>query len=338
MDLKETLKQLCLPAGVAGRESAASEAARGLLMKYMPNAQTDNFGNVIGSVVTDESLPLLLLDAHIDEIGMVVNYIDENGFLKVGGAGGIDRRCLPAQAVTVWGKRPVKGIICSLPPHVQKDEGKVLKEDEIAIDCGFSKTEAEGLISLGDVITIDADFTELQNNKITARALDDRAGAAAILYALDLMRGKKLRYNLAVCFSSQEELGCRGAGIAAYNINPDLALCVDVSYGNYPSSSENETWKLGKGVMIGSSPVLDLEIFNELKNIAKSKNILYQIEAMGGKTGTNADVISITRCGVRCGLLSIPLRNMHTPAEALQLCDVEAVGRLIAEFASEEKQ
>jgi endoglucanase len=340
MNIKETLKILCGAPGVAGNEKAASEAALRLLREYIPNAEIDKFNSVTGSITHDEKLPLLLLDAHIDEIGMVVSFIDEKGFLKVGKAGGVDRRALPAAPVTVWGAKPVKGVICALPPHVEKDEGKALKDEDISIDCGFTgadflsaQKQAEKFISPGDSVTLDAEFTELQNSRVSARALDDRTGVCAILYALDLLRGKKLKYNLAVTFSSQEELGLRGAAIAAYNINPDLAIAVDVSYGDYPGAKENKTGKLGGGVMIGSAPVLDRAMFEHMKSLAESKNIPHQIEVMGGKTSTDADIISLTRGGVRCALLSIPLRNMHTPAETCALSDVENTALLIAEFA-----
>jgi endoglucanase len=332
MNLNETLKFLCTPPGVAGAEFAASEAAKSLLSKYMPNASIDNFGNVIASTDFIENAPLLLLDAHIDEVGLIVNFIDENGFLKVSRVGGIDRRALPAAQVTVWGTKPLTGVVCALPPHVEKDSGKVIGEDEIAIDCGMSKHEIEKIISLGNPMTINADFAELSGNKITARALDDRAGIVAILHALELIKGKFHKYNLTVLFSSQEELGLRGAGISAFNIEPDIAISVDVSYGNYPGSAENKTWKLGGGVMIGCAPPLDRELFEKLKIIAISKNVAHQIEVMSNKTGTNSDIISLTKSGVKCALLSIPLRNMHTPAEVIQTSDVEAVGRLIAEF------
>jgi endoglucanase len=334
MNIKETLKILCESIGVSGYEISASEAAKELLIEYMPNAEIDKFGNVIGSIIHDEMLPLLLIDAHIDEIGMIVNFIDEKGFLKVGGVGGIDRRALPAAQVTVLGEKPLKGVICTLPPHVKKNENKTIKEEEISIDCGLNKMQAEKLISLGDRIIINTKFTELQNKKINARALDDRAGVCVILYALNLLKERKLKYNLIVTFSSQEEIGCRGAHISAYNINPDLAIAVDVSFGDYPKSAENKTWKLGDGVMIGIAPSLDRDMFKEMKNIAKEKNIMHQIEVMNTKTNSNADVIGTSKSGVKCALLSIPLRNMHTPAEVLQISDIEAAGHLIAEFTA----
>ncbi|MCL2697749.1 MAG: M20/M25/M40 family metallo-hydrolase [Oscillospiraceae bacterium] len=332
MNIKETLKILCEPAGVAGSEKDASEAALGLLAQFMLYAAIDSFGTVTASLKVDKNLPLLLLDAHIDEIGMIVNFIDEKGFVKVGRAGGIDRRALPASQVTIHGKEAVKGVICTLPPHVKKDEDKIIKEEEIAVDCGYSKEELEKLVSLGDSITIDTIFTELQGGRINARALDDRAGVCTILYALSLTRNKKLKYNLAVTFSAQEETGLRGAAISAYNVNPDLAVVVDVSYGDYPKAAENKAWKLGGGVMLGIAPSLDRDLFEEMKGIAKNKSIKHQTEVMNGRTSTNADVIGTTRKGVRCALLSIPLRNMHTPAETLQLSDIEAAGQLIAEF------
>ena len=335
MDTVKVLEQLCSAAGVSGAEFPASAAALGLLGKYADRAEVDSFGNVIGYIGCDgdnESKPLLLLDAHIDRIGLVVTYVEEDGFLKVGRCGGIDRRTLLAQTVTIYGKEPVKGIISTLPPHVAKDSGKAAKLDDIVIDTGLSGEKAKELIPQGSLVTVDGVFSKLGENRVCSPATDDRAGVAALLYTAELLKGEKLPYRVAVQFAAQEEVGCRGAVISTFNVNPDLAVAVDVTFAQSKGVEPSKAGKLGKGPMIGIAASLDREIFKRFVELAKEKEIPYQIEGMGGSTGTDADDISVSRGGVRTGLVSIPQRYMHTPCEVVEIADIENTGRLIAEF------
>ena len=333
MDTIKVLEQLCTAAGVSGAEYPASAAALGLLGKYADKAEIDRFGNVIGYIGDDESKPLLLLDAHIDRIGLIVTYVCDDGFLKVGKCGGIDRRTLLAQTVTVYGKEPVKGIISTLPPHVAKDSGKSAKLDDIVIDTGLSGEKAKELIPQGSVVTVDGIFSSLGDNRVCSPANDDRAGVAALLYAAELLQAEKeLPYRVAVQFAAQEEVGCRGAVISTFNINPDFAVAVDVSFAQSKGVEPSKAGKLGKGPMIGIAASLDREMFKRFVDIAKEKEIPYQIEGMGGSTGTDADDIAVSRGGVRTGLVSIPQRYMHTPCEVVEITDIENTGRLIAEF------
>lgn len=336
MDTIKVLEQLCSAAGVSGGEFPASAAALGLLGKYADRAEIDPFGNVIGYIGDDESKPLLLLDAHIDRIGLIVTYIGDDGFLKVGKCGGIDRRTLLAQTVTIYGKEPIKGIISTLPPHVAKDSGKSAKLEDIVIDTGLSGERAKELISQGDLVTIDGVFSKLGENRVCCPVADDRAGVAALLYAAELLQTEKqekeLPYRIAVQFAVQEEVGCRGAVISTFNINPDYAVAVDVSFAQSKGVEPSKAGKLGKGPMIGIAASLDREMFKRFVEIAKEKEIPYQIEAMGGSSGTDADGIAICRGGVRTGLVSIPQRYMHTPCEVVEITDIENTGRLIAEF------
>ena len=333
METIKILEQLCTAAGVSGGEFPASAAALGLLGKYADKAEIDAFGNVIGYIGDDESKPLLLLDAHIDRIGLVVTYIEEDGFLKVNKCGGTDRRTLLAQTVTVYGKEPVKGIISTLPPHVAKDSGKSAKFDDIVIDTGLSGERAKELIPQGSLVTIDGIFSKLGENRVCSPASDDRAGVAALLYTAELLKNEKeLPYSVAVQFAVQEEVGCRGAVISTFNINPDCAIAVDVSFAQSKGVEASKAGKLGKGPMIGIAASLDREIFKSLVDTAKEKEIPYQIEGMGGSTGTDADAITVSRGGVRTGLVSIPQRYMHTPCEVVEITDIENTGRLIAEF------
>ncbi|MDE6671782.1 MAG: M42 family peptidase [Ruminococcus sp.] len=331
MNIKETLFELSETSGASGSEKNVSEKALEMLKKYCPDAVIKN-GNVTGRFGTkNENLPELVLDAHIDQIGFIVTYITDDGFIKVGNLGGIDRRLLPAQPVVIHGKHDVKGVICSVPPHLS-DSNSVPSFNDVAIDTGLTKSELEEIVSLGDTITFDVKCQQLLNNRVTGGAFDDRSGMTAILYALDLLRNKPLKYNVTVIFSVQEELGERGAKTGAFEINPDIALAVDVSFAYAVGENELKCGKLGKGAMIGISPSLSRRISDSLIDIAQKNNIPYQIEVMNGLTSTNADQYSVCRDGAEACTISIPLRNMHTPVEVIDLEDIRYTGELISQF------
>lgn len=332
MDIYKLLCELDGEAGASGYEMPVSAVAEEKLMAY-GDTQKDFFGNVYCRVGDfSQDMQTLMLDAHIDEIGLVVTFITDDGFLKVSNLGGIDRRLLLAQQVTVCGKQRVKGIVTSVPPHLEKEHSKVPAIDEISVDIGMTKAEAETIVSIGDSIVFENMPLKLMNNVITGKALDDRSGIAAVLCALDMLKGKKTKYNVAVLFSAQEETGERGAKIGAYKIMPDLAIAVDVSFAKSHDESEEKCGVMGKGAMIGIAPSLSCEMSEALFAAAKNQNIPYQIEVMNGLTGTNADAVCVTGGGVKTATVSIPLKYMHTPVEACDLRDIENTARLLAEF------
>ncbi len=333
MDIKQMLRILTEQNGVSGDELSASRTALELLKKYATDAEIDAFGNVTGVIrCGSPDAKTLMLDAHIDQIGMIVTYIDDSGFIKVGACGGLDMRTMLAQSVTIHGSEPVQGVVCTLPPHVSSDHSKVPEIGEISIDIGMSKEQAQRVISLGDRVTVNSRFCEL-SGLVSAPSIDDRAGVCAILYALELLQQRNLRYDLAVCFSAQEETGERGVKQAAFRLAPDEAIAVDVSFGRTPDSAAHETAEMGSGAMIGVSAVLDRGMTDKLKKLAEDKNIPYTVEVMPSSTGTNADAISVSRSGVKCSTVSIPIRYMHTPVEAVDIADIEAAARLICEYA-----
>lgn len=333
MDIKAALKALTEEIGVSGDEFSASAKAAELLSCYAQNVTVDDFGNVSGYVKCDvPNAKTLLLDAHIDRVGLIVTYIDDNGFLSVGTCGSPDIKTYLAQSVTVHGKRTVKGVVSTLPPHVSQNN-KTPEIGDISIDVGMTKEQAEEVISLGDRVTVNSRFRELCGGIVSASAIDDRSGVCAILEALDMLNGKPLKYNLAVCFSAQEETGERGAKQAAFRIQPDEALIVDVSFGRTPDSDPKETAKLGSGVMIGFSACLDKGMSNALRELAKSENIPFTEEIMPASTGTNADAIGVVGKGAKCCTLSFPIRYMHTSVETVDLNDISATARLIAAYA-----
>ncbi len=332
----EMLKKLCESTGVSGAEDSACKAAMELLSEYAEDAVTDRFGCVSGHIGNDSGKPTVMLEAHIDEIGFIVTYIDKEGFLRIGNCGGTDRRLYAAQTVTVHtAGGDITGVICTLPPHVAEDGTKAMKLADTAVDIGYTSREAaEKVVSPGDRITIDNPLEKLCGTRVTAKAIDDRAGVAAVLYALKLVKGKKLPYNIEVLFASQEEVGNRGAVISAFRSRADKALVTDVSFAFTPDDKKHECGVMGKGAMIGISPVLDKTVTDELKRLAKEQDIPCQYEVMGRDTGTDADDISVSHGGIPTGLISVPIKYMHTPVEVVDTEDIKAVGRLIAAFVS----
>ena len=335
LDMTEILRRLTEKSGVSGDERPAAAAAAELLREYAQEVETDPFGNVTGYVRCGrENAPLLMLDAHIDRVGFIVTYIDEQGFLNIGACGGPDMKVLAAQPVTVYGKKTVRGVISALPPHVSSDHTKVPEAGEIAVDVGMTRDRAREFISPGDRVVVGGGFAKLCGTRVCADALDDRIGVCAILYALELMKKRTLKYDMAVCFSAQEETGERGVKQAAFRIRPDRAIAVDVSFGDTPDGNEWETAKLGSGAMIGYSAALDRGMSDELTAAAERAGIPHTSEVMPSATGTNADSIAVSGSGVKCATVSIPIRFMHTPCETADIRDAEAAAELICEYAS----
>ncbi len=328
------LERLCAASGVSGAENEAAKVAAELLSKYMP-VKTDALGSVTGS--TGEGETHILLDAHLDQIGLVVTAIDSSGFLKVTKCGGADIRVLAAAEVTVHGKEKLFGVITSTPPHLSKpeDSNKAKGFDDIAVDIGMSAEKAKALVSPGDRITFNGSFLKMLGNRVSSPSIDDRAGVAAVLRCLDIIGNKKLNCKISVMFSVQEETGGSGAQTGAFAANADEAIAVDVSFASAPGISSEKYAVLGGGTMIGYGPSLDYEMSRRLAEIAENKKIPSQPEVMGRKTGTNCDEIQVAGRGIKTALLSIPIRNMHTAVELCDLEDIENTARLMAEYIIE---
>ncbi|MBR6786033.1 MAG: M20/M25/M40 family metallo-hydrolase [Clostridia bacterium] len=333
-ELSAMLEALCSAKGVSGAENEAAAVASQMLEKYMP-VSVDALGSVTGR--KEGRGAHILLDAHLDQIGLIVTAVDEIGFLKFAKCGGADRRVLAAAEVTVHGKEKLFGAVISTPPHLAKPEeaSKALPFDEMAIDIGMTKEEAEKLVSPGARVTFNGGYLRLMGNRIRSPSVDDRAGVAAVLRCLEILEEKNVDCNLSVMFSSQEETGGSGAQTASFAAQPDEAIAVDVSFASAPGVSSEKYASLGKGTMIGFAPSLDYKMSKTLETIANRENIPYQPEVMGGKTGTNCDEIQVSGKGIKTALLSVPIRNMHTAVEVCDLEDIENTARLMAEYIAE---
>ena len=305
----------------------ASSLAKAELSKYMP---TEDFGTlgVIGLLDKGKENTLMLA-AHIDEVGFVVTNVLEGGFVKVSNVGGIDKRILPAVPVIIHGKEKVSAVFASTPPHL--GSGDPQEVTDILLDTGILKG-LEDKISVGDFVSFDSKCINLLGNRICGKSFDDRSAVAVLIEIASRIYDKECPFNVVFCLTDQEELGIRGAKTASFALSCDQAIALDVTFGNAPDVPDSHLKRLGGGVMIGVSPILNRAVTNHLVDLAKENNIPYNLEIMSGTTGTDADSITISKDGIPTGLISIPLRNMHTPCEIVDLADIESTCDLLEAY------
>lgn len=310
-----------------GNLQKASNIAKSEFSKYMPVTEFGTLG-LIGKLDKGANRTLML-DAHIDEVGFVVTNILEDGFVKVSNLGGIDKRILPATPVIIHGKRDVSAVFASTPPHLGKGEPKEVTD--ILLDTGTA-SDLEKVVSVGDFVSFDSKATKLFGSRVCGKSFDDRAAVCCLIEIASRIYDKELPFNVIFCLSDQEELGLRGAKTASFSLDCDEAIAIDVSFGDAPDVPDSHLKKLGGGVMIGVSPILNKSMTDLFLKICDKKNIPFMHEVMSGTTGTDADSITISKSGVPTGLLSIPLRNMHTPCEIIDLRDLDAVCDLVYDY------
>ncbi len=327
--MRTLLETLTTAPGISGRENGAADTFSALLMPYCESIQRDALGNVIAMLCGyDKSRKTLMLEAHADKIGLMVRHITKEGFLLVSPVGGFDTKILPATAVRIFGREVLHGVIASIPPHIAKNN-KAPDMKMLCVDTGLSAEKLTELVEVGDVMEFETEFTPLGKNMAAASALDDRAGLAVIIRTLQLLKGETLPFNIAVVGAVQEEVGMRGAGTAAYQVDPLAAICIDVCHGQTPDGAHN-TFPMGKGPVITVGPNVQRCVSDRFLFTAKAKGIPYQIDVDSGCTGTDAWVVQVARKGVYTGLLSLPLRYMHTGYEVLDIRDAENTAHLLA--------
>ncbi|MBQ2941684.1 MAG: M42 family peptidase [Clostridia bacterium] len=328
----ELLKKLTGVRGVSGHESRAGIVFKELLSEYTKDIKEDALGNITGKITSGiENAKKLLIEAHIDELGLMITGIEERGFLTFTPVGGTDVKILPGCEVTVHGKKDIYGVVGAKPPHLIKDgEDKGLNINIMSIDTGLENISE--LVSVGDIATYNAGFINLAGDFAVDRAFDDRAGLAVLLKALAMIKNPKM--DIYVSATVGEELGTRGAKCVAYEVNPDYSISVDVTFGNSEGSSD-KSFELSKGPTICISPSLSFDFTKHLMALCKEKEIPYQTETEGGNTGTNAWAVARNADNCRCALLSVPIRYMHSTCEVVNIKDIENAAKLIAAFCEE---
>ena len=320
------LKQLLETPSATGTEIAVAELVRERLAGTADEIQTDVMGSVHARLSGTGVAPSLMLSAHMDEIGLMVTYISDEGFLSVAAVGGVDAE-------------PLRGVVGRKPIHlIEPDERKnVTPIDKLVIDLGMPAKRVKKLVMVGDVITFGVGFERFGKNMAVSRAFDDKAGVWVAVRVLEtLAKEGRAPGDFIVAATVQEEIGTRGAITSAYGLDPDVAIAFDVTHAtDYPGIDKTKYGKIvcGEGPVIARGPNINPAVFERLGAAAEAEGLPYQIEAEPGVTGTDARSIQISRGGVPTGLVSVPLRYMHTPTEVVSLDDLDATVKLLARFA-----
>jgi endoglucanase len=336
VDLNAHLKALSAIAAPSGHEGPARDAIRAAWADLVDEFQTDGLGSLIALKRGTGADPRrrVMLCAHMDEIGLMVAGI-RHGFIRASALGGIDFRVLPGQPVIVHGQRALKGVFGAAPPHMALDRKQYPKREELWIDVGLPAAEVETLARIGDLITFDAPPVELKGERLAAKSLDNRVSVAAVTVCLDALARRAHLWDVVAVASAQEEVsGSSGARTAAYRIEPDIAIVIDGSYGRQRGVDDDESFALGDGPTIGRGPNFHPLLEKALEKAAKVEEIKTQVEVIPGNSLTDAWEVQITGTGVPTALIGIPMRNMHTPVETIDLRDVRRAGRLMAAFVA----
>jgi endoglucanase len=339
---KESLKfleQLLDAPSPSGYEQPAQRVFCEYVAPLCDEVTTDVMGNVIARIAgKGKDLPRVMIVGHTDEIGLQVKYIDDRGFLYFAAVGGVDAHLTPGKRVNVHtAGGPLAGVIGKKPIHLMdtKDRETVVKLESQYIDIGAKdKKEAQKLVRVGDAVTFESSFTRLQGDRVASRGFDDKAGCFVVAEVLRLVKasGKKLSVDLYGVSSVQEEIGLRGGTTSCYTINPDVGICVEVDFATDQPDVEkkhNGEVGLGKGPILARGANINHNLFELLSATAEKEKIAIQHTASPRATGTDANVMQISRGGVATALVKIPLRYMHTPVETVSLGDLEDAARLI---------
>lgn len=321
----DLLKKLSQLRGVSGYEERFSDEIVDIFSEYCDEVSKDNLGNVIGVKKSSAlNAKKVMVEAHMDEIGMMITSVDDNGFLSFASVGGIDARILLANEVVVHGREDICGIIGAKPPHVLSgDEMKSsVPMDKLYIDTGYCKEEISKIVSVGDTVTFKNDFLVLKNNRVSTKCQDDRSSVAIIITLMQKLKNISLPFDVYFVAAVQEEVGLRGAKTAAWEISPDMAVVIDVCHASTPDATK-DVYPFGSGAVITKGPNIHPGVVKRLTDILDENSIKYVIDIEGGDTGTDAWAIQVAGCGVPTVLFSIPLRYMHTPVETVSVSDLD---------------
>lgn len=333
------LKRLLETPSVTGSEVAVATLVRERLADVADEVSTDVMGSVHATLKGVGAAPSVMLAAHMDEIGLMVTYVSDDGFLSVSAVGGVDAAILPGMRVDVHtANGPLRGVVGRKPIHlIEADERtKVTPLSDLVIDLGLPAKKVKKRVRIGDVITFGVGFERFGRGMAVSRAFDDKCGvwiATRVMEELKAQGGAEGDFIAAA--TVQEEIGTRGAITSTYGVNPDVGLAFDVTHAtDYPGISKTKYGDIrcGGGPVIARGPNINPVVFERLVAAAEAEGVAYQLEAEPSVTGTDARSIQVSREGKACGLISVPLRYMHTPTEVVALSDLEDTVRLIVRF------
>lgn len=333
--LKKRIIELCSFMSVSGFEKRATEELQALLGKSFDEVRTDPVGNhIFMKSCEKEGAPTLLVDAHFDEIGMLVTDVCEGGFLRFCSMGGLSLSVLQAADVVIYGKEVIRGVIISTPPHLRSDKGdKLAAIDELMIDTGYSKETLEKLAPVGTPVGFLPIYSDLLCGRIAGKSFDDKACAAVCAAAIADTPKEELSANVCLMLSSMEETSRLGGISPAVNaIQPDYAMVVDVNLAKVPDTPKSETVPMGGGISISVSAATDRGLSLDVKALCERDGIAHTMIAAPSSTGTNAPTVNLSGDGIPVVDIGLPLANMHTYNEVIDLSDCEALYRLVGAF------
>jgi len=329
------LKQMISVSGLSGYEAPVARIIADAWQPLVTRIEIGRLGGVHGlkSGVGSEPRPSILIATHMDAVGLLVTRI-KDGFLHFTRIGGIDRRILPGQLVLVHGQEDLPGVIVQppaslLPPEIGNNP---VPMDYLLIDTGLPPARLEKLVKIGDTVSFAQPPLELTGDSLAGHTLDNRASVAALTFCLQELQQRIHSWDVGAVATVQEEITTAGAKTSAYQIHPDMAVVIDVTFAKGPGASDYNTFQLGRGPTLCWGPNIHPYLYKTFKETAERIEIPYQIEPMAGNSGTDAIAIQISNEGIPCIVIGIPLRYMHTPVEMVSLKDIRRVGRLLAEF------
>jgi tetrahedral aminopeptidase len=337
-DLLPFLKNMLSAPGLSGYEAPVRSLVEETWKPLVDKIEVSKLGSLHGLQRGDgpEPRPALLIAAHMDAVGFMITSIVD-GFLRFTEIGGVDPRLLPGQLVTVHGRQDLPGIIVQPPARFlpPKHRDGPVPQEYLFIDTALTQDEVKELVRLGDLVSFAQEPIETAGETLTGHSLDNRASVAALTVCLEELKKRPHYWDVWAVATSQEEETLGGALTSAFSIRPDLAIAVDVTFGSSPGSPGHKTFPLGEGPTLGWGPNIHPAVYNSFKDLASRLEIPHRMEAMPRHSGTDAMALQIVREGIPSGVVSIPLRYMHSPVEMVSMKDIRRAGRLLAEFAAQ---
>ena len=336
-NLRELIKELSDLRAISGYEYRVNKKIAEKFMPYADEVRIDALGSVIAVKECGKpNAPKIMIEAHCDEIGMMVTSIDEQGYIAFAPIGGIDPKILPSMEVVIHGKTDTEGVV-GIKPDYMLESGKAVKLKDMRIDTGLDADTVKECIAVGDSITMAQSVGELGKKQWSGKTLDDRASVAALIDAMRRIVNTELNADVYAVAAVQEEVGCRGGKTTSAGIRPDIAIAVDVTHGLTPDNTDNG-FEVGTGCAVAAGPNIHPLLEKALFETASRHNIKTTKEVCGGETGTDAwEMQTAKGGGVPTALLSIPLKYMHTSVETLAVSDVKATAKLLAAFIADFK-
>lgn len=334
-DYASTLKKLISASGLSGYEAPVREIIAQAWEPLTDEITHSRIGSLHALKRGSGAEPraAILLSAHMDAIGLMVT-TNSDGFLRLTEIGGLDHRVLPGQLVMVHGRQDLPGVIVQPPASLLPESAQngPVPLEYLLVDVGLPPEEVQELVRPGDLVSFAQEPLELGEGVLAGHSLDNRASVAAVTYCLELLQGRNHAWDVWAVASVQEEETLGGALTSAFELQPELAVAIDVTFAKSPGANDYRTFPLGEGPTLGWGPNIHPWLHKQFKELAEQLEIPHKVEVMPRHSGTDAYALQVAASGLPTMVVSIPLRYMHTPVELVMLKDIRRAGRLLADF------